>query len=76
MKTRPLDENDLNGLRQSVGLPQHPLFGEAWFWCRVHERGEHIGWTMVGCARIGPFMSEAEAEKCTGLTMDWEGDGD
>lgn len=75
MSTRPLGIADLNRAYVQVkyqDLPDH------WYWCRRHERAEHAGdkptdrvigesdWS--DCIRIGPFMSEKEANRCGGTT--------
>lgn len=39
-----------------------PGYHDCWFWCRRHHRPEPGGWTMINCVRVGPFVSEDEAE--------------
>lgn len=45
---------------------------DSWYWCRQHKRAEHVSvppaWPnnnglVVDCVRIGPFMSEREANR-------------
>lgn len=60
---RPLDVYDIAGLR---GNKPHTAMGNHWYWCRWHKRPEHVDWAMAECVRIGPFMSEREAERLAG----------
>jgi hypothetical protein len=62
---RPLDVYDISGMRPRQ-TDQNPTMGDHWYWCRQHERAEHVGWTMISCVRIGPFMSEREANRLAG----------
>lgn len=66
---RPLGIADLYRER-----PIAPYPTDHWYWCRQHERAEHVsepttrayaGWKE--CTRIGPFMSEREALRLTTL---------
>lgn len=78
---RPLDVYDISGARprQTDG---NPKMGDHWYWCRHHKRAEHVGWAMIGCVRVGPFMSQREALRLAvgshnqdeGLGMDIEPD--
>jgi hypothetical protein len=50
------------------GYPQHEKMGDHWYWCRQHLRAEHSGWAMGGCVRIGPFVTEREANRLEGVS--------
>lgn len=63
---RPLDVYDIAGMRPKQN-DRNPAMADHWYWCRRHQRAEHSGWAMDGCVRIGPFMSEAEAERLSGI---------
>lgn len=58
---------DLIGPLSGTTGPLHPAIGRHWYWCREHQRAEYVGWAMIGCIRIGPFMSEREANRLAGL---------
>lgn len=65
INARPLDVLDISGARRHAGL-QHEKMGDHWYWCRAHGRAENVGWAMDGCVRVGPFMSEREANRLKG----------
>lgn len=48
----------------------NPLDEDHWCWCRRHEEAEHVSTPTkreqdrtISCIRIGPFMSEREANR-------------
>lgn len=76
MADRPLGISDLHEAVRLRYTPYGPDISETWYWCRVHspEKGpERIrdggGYYPTGqlpgddCIRVGPFMSEREANR-------------
>lgn len=68
VNARPLSILDLLNpiIAINSAAPAHEKLGDHWYWCRAHQRAEHVGWAMDGCVRIGPFMTEDEAGRLAG----------
>lgn len=68
MTDRPLGIADIAVLQ--ISTVERPL-NDHWYWCRRHEKAENVSEpTMhygianpIHCIRIGPFMSEREANR-------------
>jgi hypothetical protein len=70
--SRPIGIADLI-LQPLAGAPTP----DHWYWCRIHEKAEHVSDPVirkhvpfgdktrvtVACIRIGPFMSDTEAQR-------------
>lgn len=71
MTTQPLGVHDLRGADDHI---LHNTLPEHWYWCRRHEKAERSTEPINAdpsrqdswCIRIGPFMTEAEAERLSG----------
>lgn len=72
---RPLGIADLGVPSTLMNMPL--AAGDHWYWCRRHERAEHVNQPVhswydeaeqrhKSCIRIGPFMSEREANILAG----------
>lgn len=55
---------DTYGVTEILHADDGAYYHEAWWWCRYHFRPELGSWTAMNCIRIGPLMSEDEAERC------------
>lgn len=70
---RPLGIADIAVMRIPTA---ESTWTDHWYWCRQHSRAEHAtapaAWPndnglVVDCVRVGPFMSETEANIAGGL---------
>lgn len=78
--SRPLGVADLLKADRDSDIS---LMQSHWYWCRRHERAEHVsqaphhsegatdsGTHSTPCIRVGPFMSEREANRLHGHSED------
>jgi hypothetical protein len=70
---RPIGLAELHSDPRFMTAARRPILADHWYWCRKHRCAEHVGANMnpnrdpwVYCVRVGPFMSQREAQRLDG----------